>query len=210
MANRRFAVHEIRHVIARMRLGESDRQIAKAGLIGRLLAQDQGWLTRMHDAFVITPGGQVLAYPESASGGVRDRQPRGPNDGASALHRHGFGTAIYGKRGNQLQLDGYQPHRRRFSDGLERFAKLRCPPCPLHEPRPPRPRRCTGPPHAQACTPDVFGHPSSWRSSHRYRPVTANPCSKGSCLCACGPCEPGLHPSKSRFRSPCLRRSISR
>ena len=32
MANRRFAVHEIRHVIARMRLGESDRQIAKAGL----------------------------------------------------------------------------------------------------------------------------------------------------------------------------------
>ena len=53
MANRRFAVHEIRHVIARMRLGESDRQIAKAGLMGRvkagklrLLAQDQGWLTK--------------------------------------------------------------------------------------------------------------------------------------------------------------------
>ncbi len=53
MANRRFAVHEIRHVIARMRLGESDRQIAKAGLMGRvkagklrLLAQDQGWLNK--------------------------------------------------------------------------------------------------------------------------------------------------------------------
>lgn len=51
MANRRFAVHEIRHVISRMRLGESDRQIAKAGLMGRVkagklrqLAQDQGWL----------------------------------------------------------------------------------------------------------------------------------------------------------------------
>ena len=53
MANRRFAVHEIRHVIARMRLGESDRQIATAGLMGRakagklrLLAQDQGWLNK--------------------------------------------------------------------------------------------------------------------------------------------------------------------
>ena len=38
MANRRFAVHEIRHVIARMRLGESDRQIATAGLMGRAKA----------------------------------------------------------------------------------------------------------------------------------------------------------------------------
>ena len=53
MANRRFAVHEIRHVISRMRLGESDRQIATAGLMGRakagklrLLAQDQGWLNK--------------------------------------------------------------------------------------------------------------------------------------------------------------------
>ena len=31
MANRRFAMHEIRHVIARMRLGESDREIERAG-----------------------------------------------------------------------------------------------------------------------------------------------------------------------------------
>ena len=53
MANRRFAVHEIRHVISRMRLGESDRQLAKAGLMGRVkagklrqLAQDQGWLDK--------------------------------------------------------------------------------------------------------------------------------------------------------------------
>lgn len=35
MANRRFALHEIRHIIARMRLGESDREIAKARLMGR-------------------------------------------------------------------------------------------------------------------------------------------------------------------------------
>ncbi|GAB1409098.1 hypothetical protein MASR1M90_02520 [Desulfovibrionales bacterium] len=30
MANRRFAMHEIRHVIARMRSGESDRNIDPA------------------------------------------------------------------------------------------------------------------------------------------------------------------------------------
>jgi transposase len=44
-------MHEIRHVIARMRLGESDREIARAGAMGRhkaaqlrVLAQEQGWL----------------------------------------------------------------------------------------------------------------------------------------------------------------------
>jgi len=36
MANRRFEMHEHRHVIHRMRLGESDRAIAKSGLMGRL------------------------------------------------------------------------------------------------------------------------------------------------------------------------------
>ncbi len=51
MANRRFAVHEIRHIIARMRLGESDREIAKTKLMGRdkaarvrRLARENGWL----------------------------------------------------------------------------------------------------------------------------------------------------------------------
>ena len=53
MANRRFAVHEIRHILARMRLGESDREIAKARLMGRdkaaklrRLAQANGWLDK--------------------------------------------------------------------------------------------------------------------------------------------------------------------
>lgn len=53
MSNRRFAVHEIRHIIARMRLGESDRDIAKTQLIGRSkaarlrrLAQEHGWLDK--------------------------------------------------------------------------------------------------------------------------------------------------------------------
>jgi len=51
MANRRFEMHEHRHVIHRMRLGESDRGIAKSGLMGRLkcsqlreVAIRHGWL----------------------------------------------------------------------------------------------------------------------------------------------------------------------
>ena len=51
MANRRFEMHEIRQVLVRMRMGESNRTIAKTGLIGRRkaaelrdLAQEQGWL----------------------------------------------------------------------------------------------------------------------------------------------------------------------
>ena len=35
MANRRFEMYEYREVLARMRLGESDRAIARSGLIGR-------------------------------------------------------------------------------------------------------------------------------------------------------------------------------
>ena len=53
MANRRFAVYEIRNVIARMRLGETDRQISRAGLMGRnkaavlrRLAIEHGWLNK--------------------------------------------------------------------------------------------------------------------------------------------------------------------
>lgn len=51
MANRRFEMFEIRHVITRMRLGESDREIERAGLMGRrkasqlrAIAIGQGWL----------------------------------------------------------------------------------------------------------------------------------------------------------------------
>ena len=51
MANRRFEMFEIRHILVRMRQGDSDRAIAKAGLIGRpkakalrLVAKDRNWL----------------------------------------------------------------------------------------------------------------------------------------------------------------------
>lgn len=51
MGNRRFEMHEYRNIISRMRLGDSDRRIAKAGIMGRTkaselrkTAQDNGWL----------------------------------------------------------------------------------------------------------------------------------------------------------------------
>jgi len=51
MANRRFEMHECRHILYRMRLGETDRQLAKAHLVGRkkaaalrLLFAREGWL----------------------------------------------------------------------------------------------------------------------------------------------------------------------
>ncbi len=51
MGNRRFEMHEYRHILARMRQGESDRQLAKAKIVGRkkasvlrLLAKQHGWL----------------------------------------------------------------------------------------------------------------------------------------------------------------------
>jgi transposase len=51
MANKRFEMYEYRNIIVRMRLGDSDRALAKAGLIGRpkakalrAVAATQGWL----------------------------------------------------------------------------------------------------------------------------------------------------------------------
>jgi len=63
MANRRFEMYEYRQVLARMRSGDSDREIARGGLMGRRkaaevrrLAKEQGWL----DPSTPLPDGQVL------------------------------------------------------------------------------------------------------------------------------------------------------
>lgn len=51
MANRRFEMYQYRQILSRMRLGESDRTLARAGVVGRKkagrlreLAQTNGWL----------------------------------------------------------------------------------------------------------------------------------------------------------------------
>lgn len=48
MGNRRFEMHTYRQIIVRMRLGESDRQLAKAGLIGRNKASELRKTARLH------------------------------------------------------------------------------------------------------------------------------------------------------------------
>ena len=48
MANRRFEMHEYRHVIVRMRLAQSDRAIAQTGLMGR---EKVGQLRRLADRY---------------------------------------------------------------------------------------------------------------------------------------------------------------
>ena len=79
MANRRFEMHQYRQVLVRMRLGESDRQIAKAGLMGRTkaaafrrTAASQGWLSAEHPvpdaaAFAEVFGKKSLALSPSSA-----------------------------------------------------------------------------------------------------------------------------------------------
>lgn len=70
MGNRRFEMHEYRHILARMRQGESDRRLAKTGLIGRnkaavlrSTAQRHGWLESTSPLPDDQELAQVLATP---------------------------------------------------------------------------------------------------------------------------------------------------
>ena len=85
MANRRFEMHQYRHILSRMRLGEADRHLAKARLIGRRKAAElrlvfarEGWLDPAQplpdDAAIaaalegptpkVSPNSSVLPYEE--------------------------------------------------------------------------------------------------------------------------------------------------
>ena len=75
MSNRRFEMHEYRQIIARMRLGDTDRAIARTGLMerkkaGRVreIAEARGWLNKE----TLLPDEAILAvaFPR------RDRRTR--------------------------------------------------------------------------------------------------------------------------------------
>lgn len=85
MANRRFEMYEYRHVIHRMRMGESDRAIAKSGLMGRLkcaqvraVAQGNGWLRE-----VPLPDNDQLARVFES-----DKNPNPTRQSLSLAHEH--------------------------------------------------------------------------------------------------------------------------
>ena len=68
MANRRFEMFEYRHVIHRMRMGQSDRAIAKSRVMGRVkcgqlreIALHHGWL----EDGPLPEDGQIAAIVET-------------------------------------------------------------------------------------------------------------------------------------------------
>ena len=70
MANRRFEMYQYRQVLTRIRLGESDRAIARSGLMGREkasalreVAGREGWL----EAASVMPDDATLGTGSTAS-----------------------------------------------------------------------------------------------------------------------------------------------
>lgn len=118
-------MHEYRQILVRMRLGESDRELAKAGLIGRrkagelrTVAAEQGWL----DASGPLPEDAQLA---AALARPRERPPvpssiepyRGQ---VKAWHEQQIaGTTIYRALVRNQQFAGSYSSVRRFLQGLE-------------------------------------------------------------------------------------------
>jgi transposase len=120
MANRRFEMHQFRQVLVRMRLGDSDRQISKAGLIGRkkardlrVIADDMGWLNPSVDL----PPDDVLARRLN-EGDVKS-QPTSLvlpfNDQVVAWHEQGIqGTTIHDALKRKHDFEGSYSSVRRF------------------------------------------------------------------------------------------------
>jgi hypothetical protein len=82
MANRRFEMFEFRQILVRMRLGDSDRALAKAGLIGRpkakklrQLAESQGWLNPDHPLPDDAVLAQALSAPRARQSSVSSVEP---------------------------------------------------------------------------------------------------------------------------------------
>lgn len=104
MSNRRFAMQEYRQIIARMRLGDTDRAIARTGLMGRKkaarireIALARGWLST-----------EKSLPDESELASVFPRNAEDPSSGSlvlpyaqevNAWHQEGIrGTTIHDAR----------------------------------------------------------------------------------------------------------------
>ena len=116
MANRRFEMFEYRQVLTRMRLGDPDRAIARAGLMGRVklaavrrLAEAAGWL----DPDRPLPEDAELAEQ------LRPRAPRASSVSSVEAHRERVtkwwrdgvqGTTIHAALVRNTPLHGLVPH----------------------------------------------------------------------------------------------------
>lgn len=126
MANRRFEMHEYRQIIHRMRMGQSDRAIAKSKLMGRLkcgevriIAQEHGWL----DCSNPIPDNEELAkYLESG------KAPNPSRESLSLVHEERirqwieqgiWGTTIHQALVDQFGFEGSYSSVRRLIQKLQ-------------------------------------------------------------------------------------------
>lgn len=125
MANRRFEMHQYRQVLVRMRLGQSDRAIAQAGLMGRKkagalreVARREGWL----DPSNSLPGDSILA--EALEGSSSRVQPESQvlpyQEEVTRWFQEGIqGTTIHQTLVRKYEFSGSYSCVRRFLHRLE-------------------------------------------------------------------------------------------
>ena len=114
---------EIRHILVRMRQGESDRAIAKAGLIGRpkakalrLVAKDRNWL----DQASPLPDDAVLAQVLGATpaGFLMEDTFMFEFKSAEDLSKPSPDDPAFPMRRGPGQTPHHRLHRRRFIPGI--------------------------------------------------------------------------------------------
>jgi len=125
MGNRRFEMHEYRHILARMRQGESDRQLSKTGLIGRNKASElrktalrHGWL----ELTLSLPDNQELAKvlsPPAAQPQASSINPFAKE--VKIWHNQGIsGTVIHRTLQDKYGFNGSYSAVRRFLKKLQK------------------------------------------------------------------------------------------
>jgi len=120
MANRRFEMYQYRQVIVRMRLGESDRAIAQAGLMGRKkirsvreLASTRGWLDPGNDippdSELVSCFDQSRARPQTTSlvGPYADEVKKWAGKGIQGTTIHQALVRKYGYTGSYSSVRRY-------------------------------------------------------------------------------------------------------
>jgi len=125
MGNRRFEMHEYRHILARMRQGESDRRLAKTGLIGRnkaaalrSTAHRHGWLETTSPL----PDDQELAGVLAAPATKQQDSSIGPfAKEVKGWHSQGIsGTVIHRTLQEKYDFKGSYSAVRRFLQKLQK------------------------------------------------------------------------------------------
>ncbi len=124
MGNRRFEMHEYRHILVRMRQGESDRQLAKSGIMGRnkasalrKTARQHGWLD--HNSPL--PDDQRLSEVLQISVANRQVSSLEPfSKEVSSWHQQGIsGTVIHRTLREKYSFNGSYSAVRRYLRALK-------------------------------------------------------------------------------------------